>query len=62
MSEIKFPRDITFRKGEPMKPLVIRFSREEALACAIALSKEKPYKWRKQALSKVDKALGGKSW
>ena len=41
-----------------MKPLVIRFSREEALACALALSKEKPYKWQQQALAKVDKALG----
>ena len=43
-----------------MKPLIIKLSREEALACAIALSKEKPYKWQQQALAKVDKALGGK--
>jgi len=42
-----------------MKSIVIKLSREEALACAIALAKEKnPYSWQQDALIKVDKALG----
>jgi len=50
------------RKGdfvEMNKEVIIRFNREEALACAIALAKEKkPYGWQRDALAKVDKALG----
>ena len=38
----------------------LNLSREEALACCIALAKEKPYKWQKQALAKLDKAMGFK--
>lgn len=39
--------------------VIIKFNREEALACAIALEKEKkPYGWQQDALAKVDKALG----
>ena len=39
------------------KIVVVRFNREEALACSIALAKEKkPYKWQQDALVKVDKA------
>ena len=41
-----------------MKPVVIKLKREEALACAMALAKEKPYRWQQDALSKVDRALG----
>ncbi len=40
------------------KIITLTFSREEALACAVALVKDKPYKWRNQALVKVDKAMG----
>ena len=37
----------------------IIFSREEALACLIALEKEKkPYKWQQQAINKITKAMG----
>jgi len=44
-----------------MKGIAIKFKREEALACAIALSKEKkPYPWQQDALNKVDKAMGFK--
>ena len=38
--------------------ITIRLLREEALACAIALGREKkPYRWQKQALAKIDKRL-----
>ena len=38
------------------KKVVVRFSREEALACIIALEKEKkPYGWQQDALTKLDK-------
>ena len=48
-------------RGEGMKGITIKFKREEALACAIALSKEKkPYPWQQGALNKVDKAMGFK--
>ena len=37
--------------------VVVKLNREEALACAIALAKEKkPYKWQQNALTKVDSA------
>ena len=42
-----------------MKRVVVEFNREEALACAIALDKEKPYKWQQDALKKLDKARKG---
>lgn len=43
------------------KTITIKFQREEALACAIALSKEKrSYLWQQQALSKIDKKMGFK--
>lgn len=35
-------------------------SRDEALACIIALQKEKPYKWGSQALKKIEKVTGFK--
>lgn len=39
------------------KAVIIKFNREEALACAIALEKEKkPYKWQQDALRKIEKA------
>ena len=39
----------------------INLSREEVLACCIALDKEKkPYRWQQQALEKLDKAMGFK--
>lgn len=34
----------------------VQLSREEALACAIALGKEKPNRWQRQALDKIEKA------
>ena len=38
--------------------VIVNFVREEALACAIALAKEKkPYGWQRNALAKVDRAL-----
>ena len=43
-----------------MKQVVLKLKREEALACAIALVKEKPYGWQQDALAKVDRALGFK--
>ena len=37
----------------------INFNREEALACLIALEKErKPYKWQQQAITKITKKMG----
>ena len=38
--------------------LKIKLSREEALACLIALDKErKPYRWQRQAISKIERAM-----
>jgi len=37
--------------------MMIKLSREEALACLIALQKDKPYRWRDDALKKLDKAM-----
>jgi len=34
------------------------FNREEALACIIALEKERPYGWRDDALSKLLARMG----
>ena len=40
----------------------INLSREEALACVIALAKEKkPYGWQQDALAKMNLALGYKT-
>lgn len=36
----------------------LTFNREEALASIIALQKEKPYKWRDDALRKLLKKMG----
>ena len=36
--------------------VLVSFNREEALACIIALEKEKPYGWQQDALAKLDKA------
>ncbi len=41
-----------------MKRVKVTLYREEALACIIALNKEKPYGWRDDALKKLDKAMG----
>ena len=38
----------------------IKLKREEALACVVALAKEKPYRWQQGALLKMDRALGYK--
>ena len=39
--------------------VIIKFNREEAMACAISLAAvKKPYGWQQDALAKVDKALG----
>ncbi len=39
----------------------VTFEREEALACAIALTRVKrPYGWQQAALAKINKALGRK--
>ncbi len=39
----------------------IVLSREETLVCQIALERErKPYRWQRQALAKLDKAMGFK--
>lgn len=41
------------------KTVKVKFEYEEALACAIALTKvKKPYMWQIQALEKINKALG----
>jgi len=36
----------------------IIITREEALACLIALDKEKPYHWQRLVRNKLEKALG----
>jgi len=36
----------------------LTFNREEALACVMALEKEKPYGWRDDALNKLLKKMG----
>lgn len=38
------------------RKVIVKFNREEALACIIALEKEKPYQWQEQAIVKLDKA------
>ena len=40
-----------------MRIIRITLLREEALACIIALLKEKPYGWRDDALKKLDKKM-----
>ena len=37
----------------------VKLLREEALACIIALQKEKPYGWQQDALAKLNKAMKG---
>jgi len=37
--------------------VLIKLSRDEALACIIALGKEKPYGWQNDALKKLEKAM-----
>ena len=42
-----------------MREVIVKLSREEALAVIIALDREKkPYKWQQQALAKLDEAMG----
>ena len=36
----------------------IILSREEVMACILALDKTKPYGWRDDALRKLEKAMG----
>ena len=36
----------------------VALSREEALACILALDKTKPYGWRNKALKKLELAMG----
>jgi len=43
-----------------MANIKITMLREEALACIIALQKDKPYGWRDDALKKLDKKMGFK--
>ena len=38
----------------------IELSRDEVLACILALDKTKPYRWRDLALKKLVKAMGMK--
>ena len=38
------------------KKVIVPLNREEALACVIALEKEKPYGWQQDALKKLNKA------
>jgi len=39
----------------------VTLEREEAIACAIALTRvERPYGWQQGALAKINKALGRK--
>ena len=48
------------REVDLKKKVIVKFNREEALACTIALDKEKkPYKWQQDALAKLDKARNG---
>ena len=36
-----------------MRKVIVSLNREEALACVIALEKEKPYGWQQDALKKL---------
>lgn len=38
--------------------LTIKLSRDEVMACIVALQKYKPYGWRDDALDKLTKSMG----
>ena len=40
-----------------MTDITVTLTREQAMACLVALQLESPYRWRDEAMEKIEKAL-----